>query len=384
MINAILNPKVQDYIKANLHTDWHALLLKKSPFPDVTMQQIVHQINGRKIAEKKFPSLLKEKILFPPNLNLEQTSSQITAEYKAQNLVGNSFLDLTSGFGIDAFFLSKNFSEITLVEQNTTLLDLVKHNWEILGKNAKFLNQNLLQFLQENTAKYDLVYIDPARRDSQKKKVFLLEDLSPNLLEIQEKLWDFSNEIIIKLSPLIDLKYLISTLKFIYKIEIIAVKNEVKEVVVFIKPNFNPEKILCKCVNLETADSDFQFYFGQEEQAVSTFSEPESYLFIPNNSVLKSGAFNYVSEYFNLKKLHPNSHFYTSNLWIENFPGRILRVEKINHKQIKKGEQYNIISKNYPLKPEEIKKKFGLKDGGKHYLIFTQTQKGKLILKSIE
>nr|WP_262915760.1 class I SAM-dependent methyltransferase [Chryseobacterium taklimakanense] len=381
-VGNILNKDIQDFINANLTADLHSLLLKKSPFPDVTMHEIVQQIKGRQVAAKKFPFLLREHIIFPPNLNLEQTSSQSTAEYKARSLRGNSFLDLTTGFGIDAYFLSQNFDDLTLVEQNSELIETVKHNWNILGRKATFFNQNLEDFLKENKKAFDVVYMDPARRDLNKNKVFLLEDLSPNLLEIQDELLKISSQTIIKLSPLIDSKYLISVLENISKIEIIAVKNEVKEVLIYMDSKQNSAKILCRCINLESGDSPFEFFFGDEESAAAIYSGPEKYLYIPGNAVLKSGAFNLISERFNIKKLHPNTHLYTSDEFVEDFPGRVLETEAVGPKSVKKGAQYNIISKNYPLKPEDIKKKYKLKDGGNQYLIFTQSQKGKIILKS--
>ena len=94
----LLSPEVQSFINQNIEGDINKLLLKKSPFSSVTIQEIVQQIKGKKVAQRKFPFLLKDNVVFPPNLNLEQASSQSTAEYKAQNLKGNSFLDLTSGF----------------------------------------------------------------------------------------------------------------------------------------------------------------------------------------------------------------------------------------------------------------------------------------------
>ncbi|WP_425513999.1 class I SAM-dependent methyltransferase [Kaistella soli] len=382
-LKEILNKDIQNYINANLNTDLHSLLLKKPPFPEFTMAEIVQQIKGKKVAQKKFPFLNKENVVFPPNLNLEQASSQSTAEFKARYLKGRKFVDLTSGFGIDAYFLSQNFEEVTLVEQNTELLEIVKHNWEVLGRNAYFINSNLETFLEENTERFDLVYLDPARRDSQKNKKFLLEDLSPNLLEIQNKLSEISDRIMIKLSPLIDISYLISVLDDISKIQIIAVKNEVKELLVFISSTAKTEGVEISCVNLESGDSEFNFNFKEEKAAVSEFSEPLKFLYIPNNAVLKSGGFNLVSENFNVKKLHPNSHFYTSDERLESFPGRVLEIETVEAKQINKGEKFNIISKNHPLSPEEIKKKYKISDGGKEYLIFTQTKKGKIILKSV-
>ena len=382
MKTEILNKEVQNYINANLETDLHSLLLKKSPFSEVSMQEMVQQIKGKKVAQRKFPFLLKEDIVFPPNLNLEQASSQSTAEFKADNLNGKKFLDLTCGFGIDAYFLSQNFEEITLVEKNPELLDLVKHNWKILNKTATFVNENLEHFLAKNSESFDVIYLDPARRDSEKNKKFLLEDLSPNLLEIQDQLLEISSQIIIKLSPLIDISYLISVLKNVAKIQIIAVRNEVKELIVFLEKARKGDDVEISCINLESDDAEFAFQFKEEKTAVSAFSEPQQFLYIPNNAVLKSGAFNLISQFFNGKKFHPNTHFYTSDKRIERFPGRVLEINMIDSKHIRKGQKCDIISKNYPLCSDEIKKKYKILDGGNCYLIFTQTQNRKIILKS--
>ena len=379
----ILNSNIQDFISANLRVDLHSLLLKKSPFDDVSMQEIVQQINGRKIAEKKFPFLLKKRIVFPPHLNLEQCSSEQTGNYKKKLLAGRSFIDLTSGFGVDAYHISDNFSEVFLLEQNTELLKLVEHNWVILGKKAIFINQAIEAFLEQNNRNYDAIFIDPARRDTKKNKVFLLEDLSPNILEIQDKLLEIGDSILIKLSPLIDIQYLISVLKNIQEIHIIAVKNDVKEVLVLLKSKKilgNEIKIICE--NIDTNEEFFSFEIDEKRRSEVSYSEVQRYIYIPNNSVLKSGAFNLVAERFNLHKLHPNTHLYTSDILLDNFCGRVLEMDRINPKSLLKGSQFNIITKNYPLKPEEVKKKYKIKDGGNQYLIFTQDMKGKVVLQS--
>lgn len=379
-VQPLLKKEVQDFISANLETDLHALLLKKTPFPEVSIQDIARQVKGRKVAARKFPFLQKEGIIFPPNLNLEQASSQATAHYKATNLQGKRFLDLTCGFGIDAWFLSSQFEEVTLVEQHTELLDTVKHNWGVLGRKATFINETLEKFLERNTQRFDTVYLDPARRDGKNNKKFLLGDLTPNLLEIQDQLLTISDRIIIKLSPLIDISYLRSVLRNVAKIEIIAVRNEVKELVVYLEAAKKKTKVVC--VNLESGEQDFVFNPDEETSAVSVYSAPERYLYLPNSAVLKSGAFNLIAERFSLKKLHPNTHFYTAQDLQPEFPGRIMQVEVVDAKTIKKGEKYNIVSKNHPLSPDEIRRKYKVLDGGSSYLIFTQSVAGKIILKS--
>lgn len=379
---ALFSSDLEKFISENLKSDLHSLLLKKSPFPEVSMQEIVQQIKGRKVAEKKFPFLKKEGIVFPPNLSLEQSSSEATGKYKSGLVSGKNMVDLTSGFGIDAYFFSQNFDEVMLVEQNPALIEIVENNWNILGRKAKFINENLEDFLNKNTDRFDLIYLDPARRDENKNKVFLLEDLSPNLLEIQDEIVEISDKILIKLSPLIDISYLISTLKNIAEIHIVTVKNDVKELLVLIDSKQKSERIKISCVNLETEEPTFEFYFDEMNLAKPDFGESGNFLLIPNNALLKTGAFNLVSERFGLKKLHPNTHLYFADEIVENFPGRVLEVQKIETKDLVKGEKFNIISKNYPLKPEEIKKKYKLKDGGNQYLIFTHTNSGKIILKS--
>lgn len=379
-IERLTSYEVQKFILDNINGDINKLLLKKSPFSNVSIQEIAQQIKGKQIAEKKLPFLMKEAIIFPPHLNLEQSSSEYTAKYKATLLKGSTFIDLTAGFGIDAYFISQNFDKTFLVEKNTDLLEIVQHNWKILGKNAQFFNTDLENFIEKNQQKFDTIYIDPARRDANKKKVFLLEDLSPNILEIKDKLLQISNQILIKLSPLIDISYLISVISEIKEIHIVAVKNEVKEVLVLIEKN-NSQPVVVKCVNLETSEPDFIFPLGEKMGEIE-FSEPLDYLYIPNNSVLKSLAFNEIVDRFSLKKLHQNTHFYTSDKRIENFVGRVLKIKSISSKNLEKGQKFNIISKNYPLKPEEIKKKYKINDGGERYLIFTQSVKGKHILIS--
>lgn len=379
----ILDQDIQGYINANLKADLHSLLLKKSPFPNVSMQDIVQQIKGKNVALKKFPFLQNQNIIFPPNINLEQASSEATATFKAANLKGESFLDLTCGFGIDAYFLSQNFSNVTLIEQNDNLLKIVEHNWKILKRKATFINNELEMFLNKNTKHFDVIYLDPARRDQHMQKKFLLEDLSPNLLDIQDQLLSFANSIIIKLSPLIDISYLLSVLKNVAEIEVIAVKNEVKELLVIIQSNVINEEVVCRCINLESNDPIFNFNILDEKNNHSVVSDILGYLYIPNNAILKAGAFHTIAKEFGLRKLHPNTHLYTSDVLKENFPGRVLKVEVVDAKKIVKNTRYNVISKNYPLSPDEIKKKYKLKDGGKDYLIFTQSKNGKIILRSI-
>ena len=323
--------------------------------------------------------LTTEGILFPPTLNLEQTSSEATAQYKAQGLHGKRFLDLTCGFGIDAFFLSEKFKEVTLVEQNKELLSKVEHNWQVLGRKATFINGSAEAFLKATTAHYNLIYLDPARRDALKQKKFLLEDLSPNILELQSVLLQKADKVLTKLSPMIDISYLLHTLPNITHIHLVALRNEVKEILVVQEPK-KETQVQIHCVNLETEEPTLQFTEEALHSSQVVYSAPKQYLYIPNNALLKSGAFNYIAQYFEVEKLDANTHLYTSEELKKPFAGRVLQVTPINLKELKKGSKYCILSKNYPLSVAEIKKKYRIVEGGNEYLIFTRSVEGLVVL----
>ena len=384
----LLDENVQRFIREYEGTTT-TLLLKKPVFNGISNKELAQQIEGRRTAAKKLPFLLTtEGILFPPTLNLEQTSSEATAQYKAQGLHGERFLDLTCGFGIDAFFLSEKFKEVTLVEQNKELLSKVEHNWQVLGRKATFINGSAEAFLKATTAHYNLIYLDPARRDALKQKKFLLEDLSPNILELQSVLLQKADKVLTKLSPMIDISYLLHTLPKITHIHLVALRNEVKEVLVVQEAKTEIEtQVQIHCVNLETEEPILQFAEKVLHSSQAVYSAPKKYLYIPNNALLKSGAFNYIAQYFEVEKLDVNTHLYTSERLKKPFAGRVMQVvTPINLKELKKGSKYCILSKNYPLSVAEIKKKYRIVEGGNEYLIFTRSVEGLVVLlgKAIE
>ena len=375
----LLKSEIQLFIKdyQGVTTD---LLLKSNVFTEVTNKELVQQIQGRRVAVRKLPFLLREGIIYPKNLSLEQASSEATARYKAQELRGKRFADLTCGFGIDAYFLSEQFEEVTLVEEQPELLSIVQHNWEVLERKATFVNKKAEAFLADTSQHYDVLYIDPARRDAQQQKKFLLEDLSPNILELQPLLLEKADKVITKLSPLIDIHYLLNTLNKVVRIVVIALRNEVKEVLVIQEPHSTIGEVVIRCINLESEDPILSFTNRELSASEVIYSSPKSYLYIPNNALLKSGAFNYIAMYFGLEKLDINTHLYTSAELKKPFPGRILEVTPIHHKQIKAKSHYNIIAKNYPLSVAELKKKYRLQEGGTDYLIFTRSVSGMEML----
>ena len=173
-----LKTGVQGFIQENIDTDIVSVLLKKSNFDDIDSKELAEQIEAKKKCKSKLPLWYKTtQIYFPNKLNIEQTSSEKTAAYKAKIVAGESLLDLTGGFGIDSYFFSKKMSEIYHCEIDKNLSEIAAHNFKILeAKNIKCVAENGLEFLEKNDAFFDWIFIDPSRRNETKGKVFFLED----------------------------------------------------------------------------------------------------------------------------------------------------------------------------------------------------------------
>ncbi|APD08152.1 tRNA (uracil(54)-C(5))-methyltransferase [Flavobacteriaceae bacterium UJ101] len=382
----LLHPTIQRFINENLQNDVQKLLLSNKKIEHVSIKEIVKQIECKKKSKKKLPTWFETpNILYHKKINIEQTSSEITAHYKAQLFSGESMIDLTSGFGVDAYYFSKQFQHITLCERNNSLLEKVKHNYQQLDvSNASFYEGNSIEYLKSIQNPIDLIYVDPARRNEE-QKVFLLEDCMPNIIELQSLLFEKSHRILIKLSPLFDIKELTRKLKGIKTIYIIAIKNEVKELLVELEKDYKQETTIV-CENLETSQPTFTYSINTLSSTIHYASEVASFLYEPNAAIYKSGAFNLIATQFDLKKLAQNSHLYTSDVVVKDFPGKIYKVNTLLNPQTKTLKKalnqthYNIISRNYPLKVAEIKKKYKLLEGGVDFIIFTQIKSKKIAL----
>ena len=384
----ILNNEVQKFIDDNLKTDVHKIILSKPRFINVTQKELVEQIESKVKAKIKLPTWYNTNNIYYPNkLNLSQTSSEITANYKAKIIAGESLIDITGGFGVDSYAFSKKVKQVTHIEKNKGLSQIAKYNFEKMGVlNITCIPEDGLAFLEKTSETYNWLYVDPSRRDKENNKVYYLSDCEPNVVSNMHLLLTKSANLIIKTGPLLDIKSGLKELSFVKEIHIIAVNNDVKELLWVIQKGFSNEPIV-KTINFKlNYIQKFDFYFSDEENTFSQFSEALNYLYEPNASILKSGSFQFVGKSFNLHKLHPNSHLYTSETLLE-FPGRIFKIEKVydySKKVFKKTGLFkaNITTRNFPDSVEKIRKKLSIKDGGDNYLFFTTNIDEKLIIIS--
>lgn len=382
MKTEILSDEIQKFIAKHLNDDPNDLVLRGIPFDKRLHQSILDQIRSKQKAQSKLPEWFSTKgLYYPPSLNLEQTSSEITARYKASLVSGDTLIDITGGFGIDSHYFSKQIKSVAHCELNEDLLAMAKHNAEVLDSDIKFYAGDGIQILKDLDQQFDWIYLDPSRRSDNKRKVFLLADCTPNAKTFKGLFLKYARKVMIKTSPLLDLKKTLEDLEFVKAIHIVAVNNEVKELLWILERDYNGSVDVI-CLNLtKTKKQVFKFNFEELQEAYPKTAQPLTYLYEPNAAILKSGGFNLLSDKFEVYKLHEHSHIYTSEFLLE-FPGRRFKIENsipFNKKKFSKEgiKKANITTRNFPMSVHDIRKKLNIKDGGDIYLFFTTLEDGK-------
>ena len=378
----------QSFIQQHLHADVTELLLHSKAFPHERMRELVQQIQARQKAKDKLPSwYANPDIVFPSLLSVEQSSSEITAKYKANLVSGNRFADLTGGMGVDFQHISQNSNESFYIERNPQLAELTAHNLGLMGViNAQFLSQDSLTWLSQTDTKFDWIYLDPARRGDANQKVVRLEDCEPNIVQVKDLLFSKTEHILLKASPLLDIDLAIRSLACVAHVHIVAVENEVKEVLFCLQQQSENEATII-ATNLTKIDFQ-QFIFRRSDEQTASFQTGllGKYLYEPNAAIMKSGAFKLIGERFGLHKIHLHSHLYTSNEKVPNFAGRSFEIDavvKLDKKELRSylpSNQANIAIRNFPMTVAQIRQQTGIREGGNIYLFATTDWNDKKIV----
>jgi len=392
MIDQLLKDEVQKFIKDHQFDDPFVLSLKSKKSAEFPLKEAIDQIHSLQKAKGKIPEwVAAEGIIWPAPISVEQASSGLTAKFKATQILGKSMADLTGGMGVDAYYYADKVPEIHYVEMNEELADVAKHNFKALGKRNIFVhNQSAEVFLERCNQKFDTIYLDPSRRDKN-RKVFKINECTPNLYNIVPRCLKIAAKVLVKLSPMVDLSLVIQDFAP-SQIWVISIKNEVKEVLCQIQEA--KMNTLISAIDLAEHGKNVLFEFEKEEEtsAQSEFAMPLTYMYEPSAAVMKAGAFKLVGQRFRLKKLHISSHLYTSDKLMEDFPGKVFVLKsqvKQDKKEIAKlipDRKVNVFTRNYPLTPDQLKKKLDLKDGGENYLIGTtlmDNKKGLLLCERV-
>lgn len=382
---AILAPEVQEFLRANEHTPLPTFILKGSPFSEVSIQELAQQLEGRRKVKAKLPLWHQtEGILFPPKLNIEQTSSEATAQYKASLMTGKTLADGTGGFGIDSYYFAQQLDQVTHIELDAGVSAFAKANFDTLGtSNIQCIVADSITHFAENEDHYNTIFLDPGRRSDKKGKVFMLQDCLPNVPEHLDLLLTRCDRLWIKTAPLLDISAGWNVLKNVSQLHIVAVRNEVKELLWCMEATPTNTSLALTVINIvKEGTSKVTMSYDALLDAHASYGPPSKYLYEPNAALMKSGAFNWVSEHFELFKLHENTHLYSSQACI-TFPGRIFKIVSVlpyakSMRKALKLTKANITTRNFPMSVADLRKKLKIKDGGNDYLFFTTVEDGTL------
>lgn len=378
-----MNQATLDFIREHAEADIRQLALRKLKNPEVDLMYALEQIAGRQKARIKIPSwAVKDGMIYPPHLSMEQCSSEQTARYKAGIAgKGELFVDLTAGFGVDTAFIAEGFRRVASVERQERLCQIAAENHKRLGlKQIEVICGDGIAYLHQ-MSHADLLFMDPARRDAHGGRTYDISDCEPNVLELIGEMTEKADRVMLKLSPMLDWRKAVEDLQlrrvspvFVNEVHILSVANECKELLLIVTKNEKPLHIYC--VN---NDDVFDYLAGQLRQPLicSRIALPY-FLYEPNASLMKAGCFGEISERYQLAQLDDNSHLFVADREIPDFPGRCFVVEQMtsmNKRELKQAlagiTKANIAVRNFPLSVADLRKRLNIKDGGDVFIFAT-------------
>ena len=380
-----------EFVREHRNDDVRTLALQAARYPGVDIRLAVTQIEGWQHACTKLPEWAAvEGILYPPRISMEQCSSSATALYKASLMQGDTFADLTGGFGIDCSYISRNFSKAFYIERNDILCTVAAHNFALLGlQHIEIINGNSEQMLQ-TLPPCDWIFLDPARRDGAGKKVVALADCEPNVATLRQQLLQKARRVMVKCSPMLDITAACRQLGCVAEVHTVAVNNECKELLFILSADATatPDVHTVNIVN----GSAQTFSFSMDDACETSYAtEVGSFLYEPNAAIQKAGCPSSLATGYGVQKLHCNSNLYTSQMVVENFPGRTFRVTGVSgfsKNEIKKllGDlkRANLTVRNFPDTVQQLRKRMKLSEGGGVYLFATTLADGRKVLVRCE
>lgn len=350
--------------------DTARLLLSAARYPHIDMPTAVQQIEGLRTAREKWPSLMEcEDFMYPPRLNREQSSSETTARHKVSLCSATTVADLTGGMGIDTLAFAKVAEHVDYVERDPMLCSLMEHNLHALGITNVTVHCADSMEWQATAGHFGLIFIDPARRATSGRKVAAFEDCTPNIIEHAGLLRSHCQRLMVKASPMIDIDLACRQLGDVGEVHIVGVKGECKEVLFVCGESTGGPRVTC---------GDFSFTRAEEAATEGRYCQNVGrYLYEPDATLMKAGPFKLIGQRYGLAQLGRNTHLYTSDERVDEFPGRVFEVLqelKLSRKEvlaaIPSGKAH-VVTRNYPVEAAALQRQLGLKEGGERFVVAT-------------
>lgn len=393
-----LNEATVEYARRHADDDVRQLALQGTKSKEINLQRALDQIRGKQMARRKLPTWASNSdIWYPPHLSMEQCSSEQTARYKGKLVgrlfssspsgdgIGNLFVDLTGGFGVDFAFIVSELSTHTssslgkprgrflYVEQQPHLCELARHNFQLLGLEGVEVIQGDGTEYWHTLTQARVIFLDPARRDTQGARTYAISDCTPDVLALRDELLQKTDYVVVKLSPMLDWHQAVEQLQTVAEVHILSVGNECKELLLVMKSQ--PSKG-CKvfCVNDDTVFS-YEQSCTPSLPSVLVSPSPRHWLYEPNASIMKAGCFSELAAEYPVCQLSVNTHLFLSEENISAFPGRkfqIIAVSSLNKRELRTTlqgiDRANVAVRNFPMSADELRRRLKLKDGGDTYL----------------
>ena len=388
-------PELRDFIQEHMNDDTAELLLAARKYLGIDVPFAVEQIEARRRLKGKLPEWYgNADLIMGGRVPAEQCSSEQTARYKRSIIEGKSLCDMTGGMGVDFWYMSEGMERAIYTERSEELCEVAKHNFQVLQTLRPEYVIRCGDGRKLPIPSVDVIYLDPARRAGDGSRVYAMEDCEPNIVEWQDELLQHAKTVLVKLSPMVDLTDVMRKLKGVTEVHIVAVKNECKEVLVkqaYALGDFpHAECVTMHCVDFVGEKViHYTTKFPDEMDVLVSAGGVKHYLYEPDVTLMKAQAFGSLCHRFNVRQLEIGAHLMTSDEFIPDFPGRIFEVEeKIPFsskvlKGLKKAiSQANMATRNFVLTADELRKKTGIKDGGKVYLFGAKVKDvGQMLLK---
>ena len=401
--------KLLEFVMQHLSDDTTRLILDKGKWPEIDIETAVNCIESRrKLKGKVNEWYVNPGLVFPLKLSAEQCSSSATGHYKAslaERIADKQvwrIADLTGGLGVDSWFFSKKAEKVLYNEMQTVLCEAAEHNFEALGTDNILIHNSIAE--RDTISGIiegfhpDIIYMDPARRGEGGKKVFLIEECTPDVLTLKDEILSRCRHILIKLSPMADVTMVCERLgEGCREVHVVSADGECKELLIWMdrdwKDGYNITAVELPAGFPDKPAATLTFSPEEEKSGYAeTATEMSEFLIEPGKSLTKAGAFNVTARHFQLSKLGKSTHYYTtsdsSKIDLLKGYGKVFRIlsgKTLDKRSIKEaGKNYpkaEVTARNIPLTSDALRKKLGCASGGEVHIFGLKSDlKGNLLI----
>lgn len=370
------------WVEAHRDIDPMKLRLSKRQSAPVWTDDAIAQIENERRARHKFGTSQYAHLiprLMPVGLSVEQATSAHIASlhYDISGISADRpvrVLDMTCGLGIDASFLAQNDNtRLTAIDLDPKIAAVASYNF-MSRTNIEIRNEDSVRYLISSTEHFDIIFIDPARRDDSGGRVYNLHDCTPDVTSLLPLMLEKSSRIMIKMSPMLDVTQTLRDLPGIKELHITDERGECRELLAVIDSTTSNRPTII----VHNDNNCFSFSSDDESSASATVSMPAKgqYLLEPSPAMMKAAPFRLLCQRFDATMIHPNTHLYSTATRPAGFPGKVYRIDEVvpysssNIRSIVRQRlNADVAVRNFPMSADALRARLGIHKGGDRRII---------------